>query len=206
MDSAPTVKYENADADRLCTICQENVKIGTRLCTTKCKHYFYPACLYQWMSSQIKRSVCICREPLDPDDLQPMVQGKKILHYETTRRATYVTNYTERVNNEADALIKYGEIHIYPIEWAVRILSPTGDVPKDKILEDRANRILAFFREEKRSLKSGIPTATRTNTIFTAPNTPAASMTEVQILSEGERYYMWVDLTQSVLFVGQAWL
>ncbi len=31
-------------------------------------------------------------------------------------------------------------------------------------------------------------------------------MTKVQVDCEGERYYMWVDLSQSVLVVGQAWL
>lgn len=85
-------------------------------------------------------------------------------------------------------------------------LKPTGNMPKDKILEDRANRIQAFCREEKRSFKSSFPTATKANTIFTAPTTPAASMTEIQVVSEGERYYMWVDLSQSALIVGQAWL
>jgi hypothetical protein len=46
MDSALTIKYEDVDVDQLCTIRQDNVEIGTRLCTTKCQHYFHPACLH----------------------------------------------------------------------------------------------------------------------------------------------------------------
>ena len=134
------------------------------------------------------------------------MEAKTILHYEMAQRARYLINYTKRVNDEASALCKYGSIHKLPIEWAVNKLNPTGDVPKDKILDERAKRIRALSREEKRSFKSGFPTATRLNTIYTTPKTPAVQMTKVQVDCEGERYYMWVDLSQSVLVVGQAWV
>jgi hypothetical protein len=138
--------------------------------------------------------------------MEASMEAKTILHYETAQRARHLNNYTDRVNSEASALIKFGTINKYPIEWAIKKLNPTGDVPRDKMLDDRAKRIRVFSRDEKRSFKSGSPTATRSNTIYTTPKTPAVQMTEVQVDCEGERYYMWVDLSQSVLVVGQAWL
>lgn len=181
------------------------MNVGTRLCTTKCDHYFHPACLHDWLSSTTSQGKCICRVRLNPDDLEPNIQAEPILHFETAQRAKHLIKYTATVNSYADALIKQGSINHLPIEWAMDKLNPTGDMPKNPILEDRARRILGFSREDKRSFKSGFPTATRSNTIYTAPKTPANQMTEVQIDCEGERYYMWVDLSQSVLVVGQAW-
>ncbi len=89
--------------------------------------------------------------------MKARVQAKPILHYETAQRAKYLINYTERVNDEASALCKYGSIHKLPIEWAMNKLNPMGDVPKDKILDELAKRIRASSREEKRSFKSGLP-------------------------------------------------
>lgn len=54
MDSALTIKYEDVDVDQLCTTRQDNVEIGTRLCTTKCQHYFHPACLHDWLTLQAR--------------------------------------------------------------------------------------------------------------------------------------------------------
>lgn len=90
------------------------------------------------------------------------------------------------------------------MQWAIDKLNSTGDVPKNQLLADRAKRIRVFSSKEKRSFKSGFAPATRTNTIYTSPKMAAIKVTEVQIVCENERYYMWVDLNQSSRVVGQA--
>jgi len=205
-DQTPTIIYEDADTTYLCTICQDDVRNDTRPCTTKCEHHFHPTCLYDWLTLIASKSKCTCRVQLNRKDLEARVHIKDILHFETAKRAKHLNKYSSRVNAEAAALIKYGEIKKLPMQWAIDKLNSTGDVPKNQLLADRAKRIRVFSSKEKRSFKSGFAPATRTNTIYTSPKMAAIKMTEVQIVCENERYYMWVVLNQSSRVVGQAWL
>ena len=109
-DQTPTIIYEDADTTYLCTICQDDVRNDTRPCTTKCEHHFHPTCLYDWLTLIASKSKCTCRVQLNRKDLEARVHIKDILHFETAKRAKHLNKYSSRVNAEAAALIKYGEI------------------------------------------------------------------------------------------------
>ncbi len=90
--------------------------VGKRLCTNKCNHYFHPACLHDWFNSRKSQPQSICRALLDRNDLEASMQAKMVLYYEMAQRAKHLNNYTAMVNDEADALIKYGSISKHLVE------------------------------------------------------------------------------------------
>ena len=55
---------ETQQADpQLCSICQENISVGTDAMSMPCKHLFHPHCLRQWLESNYTCPECRCELP-----------------------------------------------------------------------------------------------------------------------------------------------
>ena len=48
---------------QLCSICQENILVGTDAMSMPCKHLFHPHCLRQWLESNYTCPECRCELP-----------------------------------------------------------------------------------------------------------------------------------------------